>query len=103
MTTAKFTLENGLITGFSIKGHSTNSAADENGRLVCAAVSSAAYMAANTLTEIIGAEISANVNDGEMTVKVTEKLAESQPILQGLKLHLSELSNDYEGNIKICF
>ena len=103
MTTAKFTLENGLITGFSLKGHATTSAADENGRLVCAAVSSAAYMAANTLSEIIGAKIEADVSDGEMRVQVQEKLAECQPVLQGFKLHLSELEKDYKGNIKICF
>ncbi len=103
MTTAKFTLKNGLITGFSLKGHSTSNAADENGRLVCAAVSSAAFMAANTLSEIIGAKIEAEVSDGAMSVKVTEKLTECQPILQGFKLHLEELSHDYEGNIKICF
>ena len=43
------------LTGFCIKGHSTNNVDDEIGRLVCAFISSAAYMTANTVTDIIKA------------------------------------------------
>ena len=42
--------ENGI--SFTVKGHSGSANAGED--IVCAAVSSAVYMAANTVTEILG-------------------------------------------------
>ena len=92
---------NGALTGFNIKGHSgyAQSGAD----IVCASVSSAAYMTANTIIEIIGIDADATVNDnGEMTLIVPENSAEkTKDILQGFKLHISELSKQYPKNVTI--
>ena len=54
MTRVKFLFKNGSLSGYEIKGHSTNCVDDLEGKIVCSAVSSAAYMTANTITEIIG-------------------------------------------------
>ena len=78
--------------GFSIIGHSTKDAKDDEGRLVCAAVSSAAYMAANTVTEVIKDNAKIDVKDGEMFLSVKNPSAETKAVLEGLKLHLIELS-----------
>ena len=58
-------------------------------------------MAANTLTEIIGAEVDANVEDGYMMVNLINKVDESQVVLKGLRLHLNELAAQYCKHIKV--
>lgn len=89
------------LLGFSVSGHSTESANDQNGRLVCAAVSSAAYMAANTVLEIIGDKSNVTVSDGEMELRLKNPTAETQIVLEGFKLHITELAKQYSNNIKI--
>ena len=95
MTKVSFYFEDELLIGFDIKGHSTKSASDEEGRLVCSAVSSAAFMAANTITEIVGAKADISVSDGEMLLKVKNEFEGSLPILSGFMLHITELSKQY--------
>ena len=55
MIRATFYKEGDLLKGFEIKGHSGY--ADEGEDVICATVSSAAYMAANTVTEIIDSAV----------------------------------------------
>ncbi|MBQ3057470.1 MAG: ribosomal-processing cysteine protease Prp [Clostridia bacterium] len=100
MTSVKFLADKKLY-GFEISGHSTVNCDDEVGKTVCAAVSSAAYMAANTITEIIGDKAKATVSDGEMYFKVKNPSDATIKVLKGLKLHLTELSMQYSNNIKI--
>ena len=96
-----FRSENGALTGFNIKGHSgyAHSGAD----IICASVSSAAYMVANTITEVMGIDADARADDsGEMTVIIPEESAEkTKDILQGFKLHIEELSAQYPKNVTI--
>lgn len=101
MTEIRFFQENGLIKGFEISGHSTVSANDTEGKIVCSAVSSAAYLTANTLSEIVKAEISAEVEDGYMKITVKTKISESQVSLKGFYLHASELANQYRNHVKV--
>ena len=68
---------------------------------ICAAVSSAAYMAANTVTEIIGDKAAADISDGFMRFEVTNPCDKTLAVLKGLRLHLSELSKEYGSNIVI--
>ncbi len=86
-----------------MKGHSTTNEGDEQGRLCCAAVSSAAYMAANTVTEIIGASANIRLAEevGEMYVKVTSNREEAMPVFAGLKLHMEQLSGQFPDHITI--
>ena len=71
MIKINFTKCDDLITGFECKGHSNSAPSGED--IVCAFVSSACFMTANTVTDI----------------------------LNGLILHLTELEKDYPDNIKV--
>ncbi|MFR2561614.1 MAG: ribosomal-processing cysteine protease Prp [Anaeromassilibacillus sp.] len=54
--------------GFRISGHSGSG--EEGNDIICAAVSSAAYMTANTVTEIIGVEAQVAAEEGYMLVRI---------------------------------
>ncbi len=103
MTEVRFLYLNEILIGFHIKGHSTASAEDEIGRLVCASISSAAYLTANTVTEIVGAKAVADVDEekGEMLFKVNSDYEEALPMLLGFRLHMEQLSNQFTDYIKI--
>ncbi len=76
----------------------------ENGRdVVCAAVSSAAYMAANTITDVIGADAVAKAGEASMSVKLNQPDEQAENVLKGLEIHLTELSKQYPQNIKIIY
>lgn len=62
MVKITFFTVHGNIAGFLMKGHAGAGAYGSDP--VCAAVSSAAYMAANTITDIIGIPCDASVSDG---------------------------------------
>ena len=90
------TLANGDLVGFRITGHS--GFAESGSDIVCSAISSAAYMTANTVTEIIkvSAEIDVNESDGGMLLRVFQKDATAcRDILQGFKLHMLALEEQY--------
>lgn len=87
------------ISGFKVSGHSES--ADEGFDIICSSVSSAAYMTANTLSDVIGCQIDADVSDGYMNISVKTGLSDAQQILEGLKLHLEALAADYPNNIKV--
>ncbi len=89
------------LYGFEISGHCSVDGDDEIGKIVCSAVSSAAYMAANTIIEIIGDKADATVEEAVMHIKVHKPSKSSVLVLEGLKLHLTELSNQYSNNITI--
>ena len=82
-------------------GHCTADENDEEGRLVCASVSSAAYMTANTITEIIGDNADIEVNDGEMILNVKNPSDKTIAILEGFKLHIQQLEEQYKDCIKV--
>lgn len=87
------------IVGFEISGHSDSAEAGSD--IICSAVSSAAYMAANTITEIVRCKAEADISDGYMSFYVRSDLSDAQQILEGLKLHLEALAADYPDNIKV--
>ena len=95
MTSVKFLAEENLY-GFEISGHSSRDCDDQTGKIVCAAVSSAAYMAANTLTEIVGAKADITVDDGYIELTLRNPDGKTEIILQGLELHISTLAQDYD-------
>ena len=101
MTSVKFLADKASIYGFEISGHSSMNCDDESGKIVCSAVSSAAYMAANTIIEIIGDKAEAEVSDALMHFEVKNPSESAIKVLEGLKLHLTELSVQYSNNIKI--
>lgn len=82
-------------------GHGAADAEDLDGRLLCAAVSSAAYLTANTLTDITGASAEIGEDDGRMEITLISDPAPCQDILRGLRLHLTALAGEYEKRIKV--
>ncbi len=101
MTSAVFFKKDGSMCGFSISGHTDNYGEDD-ARLVCSAVSSAVYMAANTITEVVGDSAEISVADGKMTFFLGQSATSpSQTVLQGLWLHLSGLQEQYPEFIHI--
>ncbi len=60
-------------------------------------------MAANTVTEIIGAKADANADNGAMSLMIYEPCERTETVLKGLELHLTELSKQYPDNIKIIY
>ena len=94
MIRAIFTVQDKLVTGFEISGHSDFS--EQGSDIVCAAVSSAAYMTANTITDVQELDCIVTVNDGFMKLKLSKAEAEAaQVVLNGLLLHLDALSKEY--------
>ena len=89
------------ISGFSISGHANY---DDYGKdVVCAAVTSAALMAVNTITEIIKADAEASSADGSIKLTVKDGSDTAQTVLRGFKLHIKELAKEYPGTIKVIY
>ena len=94
MTKATFYFDGNVPYGFLISGHS--GFAEEGEDIVCASVSSASYMVANTITEILKVNADINVSDAEMKLIVNKEQRHiTKDILLGLKLHLEGLEEQY--------
>lgn len=88
------------LSGFEISGHSGFAARGND--IVCASVSSAVQMTANTITECIGDKAGVSESGNTISLKLQPSSSDaSRAILAGLKLHLTLLSQDYKGTIKI--
>ncbi len=86
--------------GFRISGHT----GVRGESIVCAAVSSACYMAANTITEILHADADISVRDGYMSVIVSgDDIPKANVILAGLRLHMEQLAGQYPNQIQLKF
>ena len=97
MIKAEFSIR-GADASFTVSGHSGSA---ESGRdIVCAAVSSAAFMAANTITEILGVDATAEADDGYMNVSFVNSEAAAD-IVRGLRLHFEQLSRQYPQFVKV--
>ena len=101
MTSVTFLVKENRLCGFEVTGHSSKNESDLEGKLVCSAVSSAVYLAANTIGEIIGDEYDAWVDDALMRINVKKPSDATVTVLKGLSLHLSELAKQYSKRIKI--
>ena len=88
-----------LLSGFECKGHSDT--AESGCDVVCAFVSSACYMTANTVTDVIKLKADASDTEGYMRLRIAESPKKAQDILNGMHLHLSELEKQYPENIKV--
>lgn len=100
--TVFYTSDGGKLLGFRVKGHAGFS---EHGRdIVCAAVSSASLMAANTITEVLRIGADVMVKDGDLTVRIFERDADiCRDILAGFKLHMLSLEEQYPQYISVNY
>ena len=102
MIRVRFFCSDGQITGFSVRGHAGLAPAGED--ILCAAVSSAAYMTANTLTDVCCLPCDVTVSDGDMTVRLSGQNAKPvQDLLKGFSLHMRELSRQYPEKLKVIY
>lgn len=93
----------GRLVGFRIEGHSGYG--EEGTDIVCAAVSSAAYLTVNTVTEILSVPpLSLRVEEGDLFFRIEPK---DEPVcrdlLAGLKLHLTGLEEQYPGYLEVGY
>ena len=99
MIRVRFHTANDALIGFTLDGHAGAGVSGQD--IVCAAVSSAAYMTANTVLEIIGATADVSVRDGYMSVRLTDKISDCQDILSGFRLHLEALQDQYPNRVHL--
>lgn len=94
----------GFITGFRMAGHSGYVPEGEDD-IVCAAVTSAALMVINTVTEILGIDpLSVRAEEGEIFLRVElQSEAKCTMLFAGLKLHLLNLEEQYPDNIHVSY
>lgn len=94
-----FSLENKIV-GFEISGHSGY--AEQGSDIICASVSSCAYMVANTVTEIYRVEAEVEDDEGFLSLSVPASQAERlESLFKGFRLHLSALAKDYRGYLRV--
>lgn len=91
---------NGLC-GFEAAGHAMGGDSGED--VICAFVSSACLMAVNAVTDVLNLDCDAEADDGYLRLMILENAAPAQDILNGLKLHLTQLQKDYPENIKVIY
>ena len=93
----------GRLLGFRVEGHA--GWGKEGSDIVCAAVSSAVYLVANTVTEVLAVTpLSLRADEGEFFLRLEprdEPLCRS--LMQGLKLHLSQLEEQYPEYVNVSY
>lgn len=94
MINAVFCRRNGSFSGFEISGHSDYS--EQGSDIVCAAVSSAAYLCANLITDSFMIKADIALEDGYL--KLT---ADADKLIDGLYRHLLQLEEQYTKYIKV--
>ena len=100
MICAKLLTRDTQLCGFDVQGHA--GAAVSGKDIVCAAVSSAVYMAANTLLEVCGCTATVHEADGALSLTVIDAdLPKAQQVLRGLQIHLQGLVDQYPKFIQI--
>lgn len=101
MIQALFTVTEGRYTGFSVSGHSEMHRPGKD--ILCAAVSSAVEMAANTITEVLKVKASVKVEENNISLFLPAggSFEAASSVIAGLRLHLALLSKDYSGRIKV--
>lgn len=100
MITVTFFRFANVFNACEVSGHSGY--CEQGFDIVCAAVSSAVYMAANTITDIQRINAEVTESDGFFSLKLSPSDAKkASDIVLGLKLHLTALSEQYKKYIKV--
>ncbi len=99
MITVEIHEQEDALIGFTVSGHAGAGVAGED--IVCAAVSSATYMTANTITEIIAADAEATAEDGYLHLIVLDDIPACQSILQGFLQHMQQMQTQYPDRVHL--
>lgn len=99
MIQASFTKTEGKLTAFSLKGHAGY---DDYGKdIVCASVTSAVQLTANAITEVLKVPAEVQVQNNQIKLKLPGGFPQAEAFMDALLLHLTLLSEDYPGTIKV--
>lgn len=109
MIRVEFTLFDGSIVNFSIKGHAD--LAEEGKDILCAAVSIYSINTINSLTEIVGVEDALDIkaDKGDLYLKIRYELMtdpqkeQAELLLRSMELAFKSLENEYNKYLKICY
>lgn len=103
MTRSKFYSCSGVLCGFELTGHAGAGAEGED--IVCAAVSSAAYLTVNTLTDVCHCSAAVEERDAFLSLRLKadcpDEAARCADLLEGLRLHLEGLAAQYPDHIRV--
>lgn len=106
MIHAFFEQQGALLVGCSVNGHASGKRG-EQAQILCASVSSAMQLVANTLTECFGAELEIiNTPDERGSLnRLAFRLVKPDPVqselLRGLLIHFTALAEDFHGGILV--
>ena len=103
MIEAEFLRYDGSLVGFSVSGHAGAGAFGRD--IVCAAVSSATMLTANTITDFLFAQADVKDKGNKILLVLRDpgsamSIAAKQTIASFCK-HLESLAEDYKGKIRI--
>ena len=107
MIRSYFELSGGRLVGCAVIGHGGSNARSQQGKILCASVSSAMQLTCNTLTECFHAEVdivnepSENENQNRLAFRLLKPDATQSEILHGLLIHFQNLAEDFHGGISI--
>ena len=100
MTKIHFSFKAGRPVSFFMEGHA--GAGFLGSDIVCAALSSAAYMAANTITDVMGVQAEAAVADARFSLILPDDAPrEAIQVMEGLQLHFEQLESQYPTSIQL--
>ncbi len=92
--------KNGIVTDFSVSGHSGY--AESGSDIVCAAVSSAVWMAVGGIERQNLADITYSQDDGFVKCHIPEKRLEgADALLKSLEYIMEELEKQYSRYVKV--
>lgn len=104
MTTVSFFMEDGRLTGFTVRGHS--GWAEEGSDVVCAAVTSAVRLTECAVNDVLGlgAAVKLREKDAFLSLKLPGGLGEAnehfcQNLLAALMVYCTQLQEEYPGNV----
>ena len=100
MISVVFFNDSGSLRGFRLSGHA--GFAESGQDIVCAAVSSAAYLTANTVTDVAGVPADVTEKDGLLELTIApQDAATVRDVLEGFRLHMTQLAEQYPQHITI--
>lgn len=101
MINAVFLKDNSGFYGFDVSGHAGYAEYGED--IICAGVSSALMLTANTITDFFALETKINQKENDIILVVTDKdqTSAANKLIASLKNHLDLIEEQYSGTINI--
>lgn len=97
----------GKLVGCAVIGHGGENARSQEGKILCAAVSSAVELVCNTLTECFHADVDIQAEPNEiasrnrLAFRLQKPDADQSELIRGLLIHFQNLAEDFHGGISI--